>query len=95
MLLRVSIPAPDDDSIAEIEGYIASLPDPTYGSQLQDFAVQGHRAEYRLDVRYSEEIIRLSDGETVSLRHPNYRAGELGYGALHHDAVLSLRVAHK
>ena len=93
MLLRVSIPAPDDDSIAEIEGYIASLPDPTYGSQLQDFAVQGHRAEYRLDVRYSEEIIRLSDGETVSLRHPNYRAGELGYGALHRDAMLSPRVA--
>ena len=35
----------------------------------------------------------LSDGETVSLRHPNYRAGELGYGALHRDAMLSPRVA--
>ena len=93
MLLRVSIPATEEDRFAEIEGYIASLPDPTYGSQLQDFAVQGHRAEYKLDVSYSEETIKLSSGETASLRHPKYRAGTLGYGPLHRDAMLSPRVA--
>ena len=60
MLLRVSIPATEEDRFAEIEGYIASLPDSTYGSQLQDFAVQGHPAEYKLDVSYSEETIKAS-----------------------------------
>lgn len=93
MFLRVSIPAPVDAGIPEIEGYIATLPDPTYGTQLQDFAVQGHAAEYRLDVRYTEEIVVLADGTEVSLRHPTYTAANLGYGPLHPEAMLSPRVA--
>lgn len=92
MFLRVSIPGDYDAKIADIEGYIATLPDPTYGSQLQDFAVQGHAAEYRLEVSYTEELINLSGGDTVSLRHPTYRAADLGYGPLHPDAMLSPRV---
>lgn len=39
MFLRVSIPGTASDAIAKIEGYLATTPDPTYGSQLQDFAV--------------------------------------------------------
>ena len=92
MFLRVSIPGDYAAKIADIEGYIATLPDPTYGSQLQDFAVQGHAAEYRLEVSYTEELINLSGGDTVSLRHPTYRAADLGYGPLHPDAMLSPRV---
>ncbi|MEP5633161.1 MAG: di-heme oxidoredictase family protein [Tateyamaria sp.] len=93
MFLRVSIPGGIDDGIAEIEGYIATLPDPTYGTQLQDFAVQGHASEYRLNVTYAEEIVTLADGTKVSLRHPSYEAANLGYGPLHKDAMLSPRVA--
>ncbi|WP_375227896.1 di-heme oxidoredictase family protein [Roseobacter sp. S98] len=93
MFLRVSVPGPQEAAIAGIEDYIASLPDPTYGTQLQDFAVQGHAAEYELGVTYSEEIIRLADGTEVSLRHPTYTALNLGYGPLHPEAMLSPRVA--
>ncbi len=93
MFLRVSIPGGTDAAIAEIQDYIATSPDPTYGTQMQDFAVQGHPSEYRLDITYDEEVITLADGTKVSLRHPTYTAADLGYGPLHPDAMLSPRVA--
>jgi CxxC motif-containing protein (DUF1111 family) len=93
MFLRVSIPAPTDAEIIEIQAYIATLPDPNYGSQMQDFAVQGHASEYSLDINYDEEIVTLADGTEMSLRHPTYNAADLGYGPLHPDAMLSPRVA--
>ncbi len=95
MFLRVSIPGNYEDGIKEIEDYIATLPDPTYGTQLQDFSVQGHAAEYRLGITYTEEEVALSDGETASLRHPSYTAENLGYGPLHPDAMLSPRIANQ
>ncbi len=93
MFLRVSIPGAPEDAIPEIKDYIATLPDPTYGTQLQDFAVQGHAAEYRLDIQYQERPVTLADGTVVSLRDPTYQAVDLGYGPLHPDAMLSPRVA--
>lgn len=93
MFLRVSIPAPTVDEITEIQDYIATLPDPNYGTQMQDFAVQGHASEYRLEITYDEEVVTLADGTEVSLRHPRYTAADLGYGPLHPDAMLSPRVA--
>ncbi|MCX7566361.1 c-type cytochrome [Sulfitobacter sp. F26169L] len=93
MFLRISVPGNPDDAIAEIEDYIATAPDPTYGTQLQDFAVQGHPSEYRLDITYEEETVTLADGTEISLRHPTYTAADLGYGPLHPDAMLSPRIA--
>lgn len=95
MFLRVSIPGNYTDKIGDIEDYIATLPDPTYGCQLQDFAVQGHPAEYQLGVTYTENLIILSDGEVAQLRHPSYHAENLGYSPLHPDAMLSPRVANQ
>ncbi|MFZ5962603.1 di-heme oxidoredictase family protein [Thalassococcus sp. BH17M4-6] len=93
MFLRISIPGSEEDAIEEIADYIATAPDPTYGTQLQEFAVQGHPSEYRLSVRYEEQAVTLADGTTVWLRHPTYEAVNLGYGLLHPDAMLSPRVA--
>lgn len=93
MFLRVSIPGKPDDGIAEIQDYIATLPDPTYGTQLQDFSLAGHPAEYRLDISYEEIEVPMSGGETAHLRMPIYAAADLGYGPLHPDAMLSPRVA--
>lgn len=97
MFLRVSVMdpdgVPDDARLAGIKDYIATLPDPTYGTQLQDFAVQGHTAEYSLGITYEEEIVALGDGAQVSLRRPSYAALDPGYGPLHPDAMLSPRVA--
>ncbi len=93
MFLRVSIPGNPEDAPAEIEDYIATLPDPNYGGQMQDFALAGHPAEYRLSITYEEVPIELSEGEIASLRRPTYHAADLGYGPLHPDAMLSPRVA--
>ncbi len=99
MFLRISIPDTGAHSgshasaVAAIEGYIATLPDPTYGSQLQDFALPGLPPEYRLSVSYEEFEVELAGGETVALRRPAYEAADLGYGPLHPDAMLSPRVA--
>lgn len=93
MFLRVSIPGTPEDGYSEINDYIATLPEPNYGGQMQDFALAGHPAEYRLDISYEEIPVELSDGETASLRRPSYGAADLGYGPLHPDAMLSPRVA--
>ncbi|MEM9342409.1 MAG: di-heme oxidoredictase family protein [Pseudomonadota bacterium] len=93
MLLRVSIPDRSGDGTAEIEDYLATLPEPTYGEQLQDFSVAGHPAEYRLKIDYDEIEVPLSGGEVAHLRAPTYTAADLGYGPLHADAMLSPRVA--
>ncbi|THH36695.1 c-type cytochrome [Aliishimia ponticola] len=93
MFLRISIPGKPEDAIPEIKDYIASLPDPTYGTQLQDFSVAGHPAEYRLQVDYDPVEVPLSGGQVVTLRRPTYTAADLGYGPLHPDAMLSPRVA--
>ncbi|MFY2825138.1 di-heme oxidoredictase family protein [Ruegeria sp. MALMAid1280] len=91
MFLRVSIPGGDDYD--EIEDYIATQPEPNYGGQMQDLALPGHAAEYRLDITYEDVAVTLSDGETVTLRKPTYQAADLGYGPLHPGAMLSPRVA--
>lgn len=91
MLFRISVPggtAPED--IAE---YLATLPDPTYGTQVQDFSVAGHAAEGKIGVSYQETQVQLSDGETAQLRTPVYDITELGYGPLHPDLMISPRVA--
>lgn len=93
MFLRVSVPGGPEDGIDEIEGYLATRPEPNYGGQMQDFGLPGQRAEYRLDIQYDEVEVALAGGETASLRRPTYAAADLGYGPLHPDAMLSPRVA--
>lgn len=93
MFLRLSIPGTPEDGVDEIAEYLATLPDPTYGTQMQDFALPGMPAEYRLQIAYAERPVELSEGETASLRVPTYTAADLGYGPLHPDAMLSPRVA--
>lgn len=93
IFLRVSIPGGNEDMVSQIEGYFATQPEPNYGNQMQDFGIVGHAAEYKFHVDYEEIEVPLSDGETAHLRHPTYKAANLGYGALHEQAMLSPRVA--
>jgi CxxC motif-containing protein (DUF1111 family) len=93
MFLRVSVPADADPLADRIPGWIPTAPDPVYGEQLQDFAVPGHRAEYRLGVTWEEIPVALSEGETATLRRPVWRADALGYGPLAAGATLSPRLA--
>jgi CxxC motif-containing protein (DUF1111 family) len=94
MFLRLSVPPTTDAEHALIAASRAKLiPEPTYGSQLQDFAIQGHRAEGRMLIDYQEIPVALTDGEVVRLRKPTYSVADLGYGPMHPDTMLSPRVA--
>lgn len=91
MLMRVSIPG--GMGVTEIEGYLASLPEPTYGEQIQDFGIAGHASEAHLEITYEEIEVQLSGGEVASLRKPTYALSNLGYGPTHPDMMMSPRIA--
>ena len=94
MFLRLSVPPRDDverDLLAHRQAKL--IPEPTYGGQLQDLAIPGHKAEGRMMIRYQEKPVELADGEIVVLRAPTYTVQDLGYGPLHPEAMLSPRVA--
>jgi CxxC motif-containing protein (DUF1111 family) len=93
MLLKVSVADTIPDLMHEIEDYFATLPEPTYGRQLQDFSMAGHPAEYRLQITYEEIAVPLSGDDVAYLRSPTYTAADLGYGPLHRGAMISPRVA--
>lgn len=94
MLVRLSVPPSTDAEKAILEVHRAnSLPEPTYGGQLQDRSIQGLNAEGKLKIDYTEEMVKLADGETASLRAPHYSLTDLGYGPISPDVMISPRVA--
>jgi CxxC motif-containing protein (DUF1111 family) len=68
-------------------------PEPVYGRQLQPFAVQGHPAEGRIEVRYREVPVTLAGGVTASLRRPDYSVVAPAYGPLAPGTLISPRIA--
>ncbi|WP_424931736.1 di-heme oxidoredictase family protein [Amaricoccus macauensis] len=93
MFLRISVPGGPEDVIEEIEDYISAVPDPAYGTQIQDSALPGIAAEAQMKITYEEFEVPLSGGEVAHLRRPSYALGDLGYGPPHPDAMLSPRIA--
>ncbi len=93
MFLRLSIPPETDEQrTALAEGRISVIPEPTYGTQLQEFGIQGHAGEGRMVISYEEVPVTLAGGEIVSLRRPTYRIEDLGYGPLHPKTMISPRM---
>jgi CxxC motif-containing protein (DUF1111 family) len=94
MLVRLSIPPRlDDDDDAELLRTLGNIPEPTYGLQLQDFAVANLHPEGRAQLSYREFPVALADGIQVMLRQPSLTIVDTGYGPLHPDVQLSARVA--
>lgn len=94
MLLRLSIP-PQTDADRELlaSGRASVIPEPTYGTQLQDLAIAGHKGEGHVHISYEELPVTLADGEVVHLRKPTYTITDLGYGPMHPETMVSPRVA--
>ena len=88
LLIRLARPDPTG-----VGSYLATLPDPVYGTQLQDFAAPGQTAEGRLDIRYTPLPVTLADGVTVTLRQPSYAIAGEAYGPLDPTTILSPRLA--
>ncbi|PCJ93466.1 MAG: thiol oxidoreductase [Hyphomicrobiales bacterium] len=93
MFLRLARPAKTDGDKALLAASGGlNLPDPTYGGQLQDFAVPGLQAEGDMVITYEEQLVTLDDGTSVSLRMPAYSVTNLGFGPMHPDTTFSPRV---
>ena len=97
LFLRLSIPAPTpvdfDAEMAQVADWMATVPDPVYGGQLQTFSLPGVPAEARLEIDYTETPVTLAGGEVVRLRVPAYTIADPAYGGLPADLMTSPRVA--
>jgi CxxC motif-containing protein (DUF1111 family) len=94
MFLRISVPPQNDVQQAALDNReLLELPDPTYGTQIQESAIQGLAAEGRMVVEYITVPVTLSDGTVVELREPTYSVADLGYGDMSPNAMFSPRVA--
>lgn len=85
MLVRLSVPGEDASG--------GPLAEPTYGGQLQPFALPAVPAEGAPRVLYEEVPGAYADGTPYSLRVPTYAIDELAYGDMAEDVMLSARVA--
>lgn len=92
ILLRISV-APKSPQDWEQVYRHGVLPEPTYGTQIQDFAIPGIEPEAQLAIHYETQRVTLAGGETVELRKPIVKLQNLGYGPLHPDLQMSLRLA--
>jgi CxxC motif-containing protein (DUF1111 family) len=94
MFLRLSVPAHTDaEKQALLDGTQKVIAEPTYGGQLQNFAVPGLKAEGRMVIDYTDLPVTLGDGTLVTLRAPSYSVADLGYGPMAADVMLSPRVS--
>jgi len=95
MFLRLSIPPETDEQKKQLsEHRINVVPEPSYGTQLQDFSIQGIDAEGKMHIEYAEQVFTFPDGAKVSLRRPTYTLAQPAYGPLHPKAMISPRVAN-
>ena len=94
MLIRLSVPPRMEEELALLaSGRAAVIPEPTYGSQLQDVSVPGLAAEGKIRITRHEREVMLDDGSKVALEEPRYSIVDTGYGPLDPQVMTSPRVA--
>lgn len=94
MFLRLSIPPETEEQRQALaSSRVNVIGEPTYGGQLQNFGIQGHRGEGQMSIDHADVNVTLAGGEIVTLRKPTYTVKELGYGPMHPKVMLSPRVA--
>lgn len=86
LLIRLSVPGPMDPKLGV-------RPDPVYGDQLNNSAVQGVKPEGQVQIRSTPLHGRFADGTRYTLHKPNYRVTQLGYGPLAPGMMISPRIA--
>jgi CxxC motif-containing protein (DUF1111 family) len=86
--VRVSIPG--------VGPYGEPLTPPGYGHQLSDKAIDGVKPEAKVRVRWVEvETGTFPDGETYSLRKPEFLISELAYGPLPDNTLYEMRLGQQ
>jgi CxxC motif-containing protein (DUF1111 family) len=89
MLVRLSIP---DARLRQVIERLGVVPEPVYGTQLQDMAVPGVAPEGKVRVELHASPSR-SRTAPVELRKPHLQITQLGYGPMHPDTRFSARIA--
>ncbi|NRA56276.1 MAG: c-type cytochrome [Gammaproteobacteria bacterium] len=83
--VRVSIPGTGP--------YGESLSPKGYGHQIGDRAIDGVKPEATVRINWLETAGQFPDGETYSLRRPEFLLTDLAYGPMPDDAIFELRMA--
>lgn len=86
LLMRLSVPGEPDPQAGV-------RPEPVYGDQFNNAAIQGVRPEGHVEIRGIPMRGRFADGTPYTLRKPEYRLTKLGYGPLAKDVMVSPRIA--
>ncbi len=92
MLVRLSVPPQNEQDLALLTTQ-GVIPDPVYGTQLQDFAVPGVSSEGQINIEYQTVTVEFDDNFRVFLRQPTYQIEQLNYGPLDSQIMLSPRIA--
>jgi len=85
LLIRLSVPG--------VGPHGGVVPEPTYGDQLNNAAVQGVRPEGRVVVTHTPQRGQFADGTRYTLMKPAYRIADPGYGPLAPNVQLGPRIA--
>ena len=94
MLIRLSVPPRTEAERTRLaSGREAVIPEPTYGTQLQDLALPGHMAEGRIRITRTPREVTLEGAAPVVLEAPHYAIVDLGHGPLDPRVMTSPRVA--
>ena len=79
-------------SLRERDLHFANLPDPNYGGQFQDTALEEVPKEGDLILRYDYIQGQFADGTSYELRQPRVHFESLNYGEMHPEVFTSARV---
>ncbi|AKJ28175.1 di-heme oxidoredictase family protein [Caldimonas brevitalea] len=85
LLMRLSVPGRNEHG--------GPQPDPVYGDQLNNAAVQGVRPEAQVELRHTAAHGRFADGTRYTLQRPHYRLREAAYGPTAPGLMMSPRIA--
>ncbi|MGL6260410.1 di-heme oxidoreductase family protein [Vibrio sp. WXL103] len=92
LLVRLSVPALSEEDRRKLRT-MSNIPEPSYGTQLQDFAIPGGVPEGKIVIDYTAEQVTFTDGYVVSLRKPRVKIDDLAYGPMAHNVEMSVRIA--
>lgn len=87
LLFRLSVPGAG--------AHEEPLPEPNYGGQLQNRAIQGVTPEGHVRVTYVELPGKYPDGTAYTLRQPVYTFSDLGFGPMAAAVQVSPRIAQQ
>ena len=85
LLIRLSIPG--------VGAHGGVVPDPVYGDQLNNAAIQGVQPEGQVRIRYENLQGQFADGTRYTLQKPLYGLTKLAYGPLASGVMMSPRIA--